>query len=630
MNKIFTLLILMLPLTACFGQWTQLGNAPYVNHHSNGFGYDGKGYIVQGFETNNGGTLQNRMWEYDPTTDDWTAIGFIPAPGRRFSIGDDMDDKYYWGFGTNRRDVWEFDPVANTYTELPECPCDPRAHPAFVAHNGKIYMGAGSDSNGNRNDWWVFDFATQEWTQKANIPGAARHHPYQFGIGDAIYVGGGHVSNWLKYDINTETWSEINDLPQGRVAGSQFSYNGRGFLLTGDEADHSELEEEQFLMYFPESDEWFDLPFSPEMHRWACSSFIIEDELYFFGGFGYVAGGNDLFVYKFDLSTTDCLAPNVSYAATIEENSAILIWSNSPTGAADSLQWRAEGATTWNTVANPQSGFLLDGLESCTDYEFRVNSSCTSGTAFTEPFSFRTKGCGNCLDLVYCDVTDEYLSLTNYIDRVKVNDYENQSGDDGGYQEFNSSINVEIALGDTFNLEIEPGFDASAMNYRCRVWLDLDADGEFSFEERVVAVSNWSGTLTRTIDVPTEGVLGSSRMRIALDVNNTVSACSGSGDGEVEDYCFTLVDEVTSIDDGLDGQNPISISPNPSTGNLFIQNSNSDSFTLSVYETTGKLLFSEVNPVSVNLENLPDGLYFVHIENKTTEKKNIEKLILRK
>ncbi len=622
-------MILLFSLTTCFGQWTQLNNAPFVNHHSNGFGVNGKGYIVQGFPTNNGGQMQNLLWEYDPQSDNWTSLGYVPGPDREFSIGDDMNDKYYFGFGIGRNDVWEYDPATNEFTELPSCPCIPRAHPGFVAHNDKIYMGAGSN-NGNLDDWWVFDFATQEWSQKDDIPGPARHHPFQFGIDDGIYVGGGHVSSWFKFDINTETWSVIDDFPQGRVAGTQFSYDGKGFVLTGDASDHSELTDDHFLMYDPEQDEWFNLPFEQVMHRWAPSSFIIDEFLYFFGGFGADINGNDFHMWKFDLSSIACQAPDISYTASLTETSVNLIWGTSPTGPADTLQWRVIDSPMWNTILDPQSGYLLDNLESCTTYEFRINSSCESGSAFTDPVSFRTKGCGNCLDLVYCDVSDEYLSFTNYINRVNINAYENESGDNSGYEEFTSSSNVEIALGSTFSLEVEPGFDFSEIPYKCKVWMDLNADGEFGFSEMVLNASNLTGTLIEDVVVPTNGIVGPTRMRIVMDVNNLLEACNGSGDGEVEDYCISLIDELISVEDVLENHSDISISPNPSSGILSIHNSNNDSFAISVYDVSGKLLLSEYNPSIINLEDFQDGLYFIKTENKTTQEQTVEKLVLKK
>ena len=143
MKKLVLLIIpLLLPLCNLQAQWEQLKDTPFTKHHSNGFGVNGKAFIFEGTYDNDGpNEISNEVWEYSPDTDTWTQLDDFPGPGRAIAIGDDMDGKYYFGFGTDRNDLWEYDPVTNEYTELPSCPCIPRAHPALVAHNNKIYMG---------------------------------------------------------------------------------------------------------------------------------------------------------------------------------------------------------------------------------------------------------------------------------------------------------------------------------------------------------------------------------------------------------------------------------------------------------------------------------------------------------
>lgn len=48
MNRLFVLLLTIWFCIPCFGQWTQLKDVPFINDHSNGFGFEGKGYIIQG------------------------------------------------------------------------------------------------------------------------------------------------------------------------------------------------------------------------------------------------------------------------------------------------------------------------------------------------------------------------------------------------------------------------------------------------------------------------------------------------------------------------------------------------------------------------------------------------------
>lgn len=619
------------------GQWIQVNDIPFENDHSNGFGYNGKGYVIQGSPiTNpNNGQSENQLWEYDPEMDSWSSIGFVPAPFRNLAIGDDMDNKYYFGFGNGRNDMWEYDPELNTFTELPSCPCPGRGHPAFVAHNGKIFMGAGSGPSNDLDDWWVFDFATQLWTQKEDIPGGIRHHPYQFGIGDAIYVGGGHRSNWLKYDINLETWSAINDFPQGRVAGTQFDFNGKGFVLAGDEVDHDALVENQFMMYDPEADQWLNLPFEREMHRWAPSNMIIDSTLYYFGGVNYT-GGEDNDVWKFDLTSIGCLAPLSVYAVDVEEFSAGAYWANSPTGNADTLQWRKEGETSWNIIVDPQAVHIIDNLEACTNYEFRVNSSCGSSSVFSPIASFRTKGCGACIDFSYCDIRNGYDGFFYFIDRVKINDFENESGSNNGYEHFTSSNVVEVDLGSTINIEVEPGFWNFQQDMNYKIWLDFDANGDFSNDEMVVNSNQLNGTLTESIIIPIDAKPGTMRMRITVSPNNISSPCDGvaNQDGEVEDYCLTILGNPTNIA-SLPGNEIFSISPNPFSDQIIVSSKNSNNMNnIEIYDLTGKQLYSRVvtefdgdKEITIPTDFLDSGMYMIKILDEDSNMIHARKLV---
>ena len=286
-------------------EWVKLNDTPFFKHHSNGYGVGDKAYVLTGINGDDNPYVSDDFWMYESTTDTWTQLEDFPGPPRVVAIGDDWNGKYYYGFGSDDNqvfsDIWEFDPATMKFTELPSCPCIGRTHPAFVAHNDKIFMGSGSSNNGDLKDWWVYDMNTQVWTQKDDIPGDNRHHPFQFAIDNMVYTGGGHVSNWSGYNIETGEWIAINSYPEGRVAGTQFSYNGKGYALSGDDYLHRALPPaDTFLEYDPTTDFWTQLTPHPSASRWAPSSFIINGFVYLFGGYD-----NDIFddqsMYKYQL-----------------------------------------------------------------------------------------------------------------------------------------------------------------------------------------------------------------------------------------------------------------------------------------------------------------------------------------
>lgn len=310
--------------------WTQLATLPGVaRHHPVTFSLDGFGYVLTGGSDQ--GRLED-MYRYDPVADEWTQLDDFPGGFRSFAYGVAYEGKAYVGFGNQSvggsfnglNDMWRYDPVLDEWEQLADCRCSGRAHPAMVAADGKIFVGLGNDDFGSdRNDWWQYDIASDEWTQKPDFPSTRRHHPFYFDIDGMVYVGFGHHSvdifnDMYRYDPSTEEWMRMADLPaEGRVAGTQFSFAGKGYLLSGDGDDHSFMNEGEFWEYDPVTDSWQSLPPHPGTSRWAPGSFLIDDKVYFTGG-QTDRLERDLWVYSFNspvqvtdiLSESETLYPN--------------------------------------------------------------------------------------------------------------------------------------------------------------------------------------------------------------------------------------------------------------------------------------------------------------------------------
>nr|MBS0037556.1 T9SS type A sorting domain-containing protein [Saprospiraceae bacterium] len=249
----------------------------------------------------------------------WTQLEDFPGGTRSYAYAATYGGKAYFGFGSNDftyffNDLWEFNHETQEWTELTSCPCAGRAHPAFVAHSGKIFVGLGGTGQ-DLNDWWEYDIETDQWTQRPSLPGPPRHHPFHFAAGEYVYAGFGHgsssyYSDWYRYDLEENNWTQMNNHPAGgRVAGQEFSHNGYGYIISGDGGGHSNLAEGEFWRYEHEEDSWTRLPDHPgsapdgRVGRWAPGAFVLKDHVYFFGG---VNRGNAILfgdMYSFPLET---------------------------------------------------------------------------------------------------------------------------------------------------------------------------------------------------------------------------------------------------------------------------------------------------------------------------------------
>jgi N-acetylneuraminic acid mutarotase len=299
-------LALLLSATTAHAQfWQERADIPGPGrHHPVTFTLDGYGYVVTG--TTTAESASDDFFRYDPVDDSWEVLPDFPGPNRSYSYGGAYGGKAYLGFGlgaTYLADLWEYDPVTEDWTQLATCPGQPRTHPAFViTDDGKIYVACGGSSVGNLRDLWEYDIATNVWIQRDDLPGPNRHHPYYFNVGDVPYVafghGGGIFRDVYRFDPVLHTWSRMDDFPgEARVAGTQFSYDGHGYVLSGDGSDHGHLDEGEFWRYNHESDTWTELPPHPGSSRWAPGTFLVGDELYFLGGLSSIQLENTMWSY---------------------------------------------------------------------------------------------------------------------------------------------------------------------------------------------------------------------------------------------------------------------------------------------------------------------------------------------
>lgn len=333
MRSKFTLLSTILLLSGYLGaqSWVQKASHPGDGrHHPVTFSVDSMAYLLTG--ATDAGYMDD-FYQYDPVNDSWTTLPDFPGVARSFAYGAATDDKAYVGFGVSDvaylDDLWEYDPVTGDWTELASCPCAGRAHPAFVVQDNRIFVGLGNNPT-NMDDWWEYDIATDNWRQLTDLPGPVRHHPFYFAAGGYVYAGFGHgagiYKDWYRWNLDNETWEQMNDLPaQSRVAGTQMNVGDRGFVLSGDGADHSTMATGEFWEYDYQNDAWAELPPHPGVSRWAPGSFVIGNTVYLTSG--EVRTGNPNAGLKNDLWSFD-LDQFVSVESQDELNDAITVYPN--------------------------------------------------------------------------------------------------------------------------------------------------------------------------------------------------------------------------------------------------------------------------------------------------------------
>ena len=435
MKNLLTLFLSISPLFAFCQLWDQVSNfTGDGRHHPITFSNDEYGFVASG-------SYLEDVYRYEKSNDTWVQLQDIPFSGRGYSYGVAVGDKAYMGFGSTSSgqypaDWWEYDMNNDVWTQKANFPGDGRQHPAMIVVNNKIYMGCGGNSSGNLGDWWEYDILTDVWSQKSDIIGNNRHHPFYFGIGDYAYVGFGHGSapgpgnnpssssyiynDFYKYDPSNDTWIQLADFPsEARVAGTQFSYEGKGNVLSGDGDDHGPLDDGEFWEYNPLNDSWVQLPSHPGDAIWAPGNFVIGCDVYFLLGQNWNGSfpTDPITVYSYKLSEscgcTDMLAYNFSAVATSDDGSCCYV-----AGCTDPL------ALNYDSLSCYDDGSCVMPILGCTNpnaanFDPAANTTVAFGGALDN--SFASGGYFNGNQYLIFDASKECVIKSSVIDAESSN-----------------------------------------------------------------------------------------------------------------------------------------------------------------------------------------------------------------
>ncbi len=334
-----------------------------------------------------------------------------------------------------------------------------------------------------------------------------------------------------------------------------------------------------------------------------------------------------------------CVATTEVLTADTTEMSVALSWEHGFNIEAYEVYYRVEGTTTWILLGTFEDGEAdLEGLEGCTYYDILVKPACAEDFEEGVETTIRTKDCGICLDNLYCPSMGENTS-DEYIDEVEIGGYSNQSGNDGGYALFEDT-ELELVPGETYEVNLSPGFTGSNFNEFFRVWIDLNQDGEFTNDEVMMSSEDASAQpVSDSISIPQDALPGSTRLRVVMKWmgfgSSEPAACATVVYGETEDYCITIADSVVT---STTNQNftRFAVYPNPGNGIFhfdydLISGKGNNNVILRVFDISGKqvrqTLFNGPRN-TLDIQGLEDGMYFYHMAAANGEVLNTGKLLL--
>lgn len=98
-----------------------------------------------------------------------------------------------------------------------------------------------------------------------------------------------------------------------------------------------------------------------------------------------------------------CTPPGNIATTTINDNDATITFDNVADANEYIVYIQEAGTGNWSSFTTTNLSYNFTGLNSCTTYEYYIESDCGSETSVpSNTFTFNTTGCGNCIDLAYC------------------------------------------------------------------------------------------------------------------------------------------------------------------------------------------------------------------------------------
>lgn len=236
--------------------------------------------------------------------------------------------------------------------------------------------------------------------------------------------------------------------------------------------------------------------------------------------------------------------------------------------------------------------------------------------------------------VAYCEPTGIATDEENpfFIESFSLNGYTVQSGDDNGYSNY-SNENFLFEPGEVLSMEaVFAGPSIDEVPMYVRVWMDLNADGDFFDEGELVMQGVDVSEIISELTIPNiNHSVENTVMRIAISRLTYAESCGDFLNGEVEDYTVSIIQPENSqvqIGNGA-GLNTIAstnvdanmlIYPNPAQNEMFVKFSNMDAeiATLRIFNSLGQVVTSErvgtTDAVRMDVSAFSNGLYSVTVE----------------
>ena len=188
--------------------------------------------------------------EYDPATDDWTTKAPMPAMLYDGAAAAANGKIYCVGSGGTTT-LGEYDPASDTWTVKAPMPTKRSGFGLAVAGNGKLYaVGGSSDVSDGLTTVEEYDPVTDRWTTKAPMPTRRQRLGLAVANGGKLYAAGGTPMTRTveEYDPAADSWTTKAPMLANRAGlGLAMGGNGRLYAIGGEDTAALSSSVEEFM-----------------------------------------------------------------------------------------------------------------------------------------------------------------------------------------------------------------------------------------------------------------------------------------------------------------------------------------------------------------------------------------------
>ena len=283
--------------------WQRMTSLPDSNKIdiSGYFQIDSDFYVVGG-EVGFSSNCVSTVWKYHIPSDNWIQMRHMPFGPATSQCSFVLNNKGY--FLTSIDSVnnfncdtmfWEYDPTMDNWARKAGFPDQPRYNSSSFMHENKGYVACANGCTGADNHLWQYDPLLDKWIQLASLPDilAARRVAVASKINTAYFIGGENafsgnaISDVMRYNILTDTWDSIGQMP-GMPRSYAVFWGFDSLLIGGGGTDFSTLFND-FYRYDIFRNEWTPVVFQNSFDSSGIgATFIFQKRGYYFGGWSSV------------------------------------------------------------------------------------------------------------------------------------------------------------------------------------------------------------------------------------------------------------------------------------------------------------------------------------------------------